>query len=80
MNFTIVPIGITLFKLSKYSFLKIIKEFVYTFIGAILLIAGAHGGFMDIGAKIGTSKIKLTITNGTKVPIVNIPVAFSEFQ
>ncbi|PNR96821.1 hypothetical protein X924_01970 [Petrotoga sp. 9PWA.NaAc.5.4] len=35
---------------------------------------------MDIGAKIGTSKIKLTITNGTKVPIVNIPVAFSEFQ
>lgn len=50
---------VTSFKLSKYSFLKIIKGFVYTFIGAILLLTGAHGGFMDVGAKIGSILMSL---------------------
>lgn len=41
------------FKLSKNSFLNIIKGFVHTFIGAVLFLTGANGGFMDVGVTIG---------------------------
>ena len=39
------------FKLSKIPF-KYNKGFVHTFIGAVLFLTGANGGFMDVGVTI----------------------------
>lgn len=44
---------VTSFNLSKNSFLNIIKGFVHTFIGAVLFLTGANGGFMEVGVIIG---------------------------
>lgn len=42
-------------KLSKKSFSKIIKGFIYTYIGLVLFLVGVNAGFMDVGSTIGHS-------------------------
>jgi hypothetical protein len=41
------------FKLEKRAFSKIIKGFVYTFIGLLIFLVGVNAGFMDVGSTIG---------------------------
>jgi hypothetical protein len=41
------------FKLSKKAFKKILKSFVYTFLGLIIFLVGVNAGFMDVGTVVG---------------------------
>jgi hypothetical protein len=43
------------FKLSKKAFTKILKGFVYAFIGLVVFLVGVNAGFMDVGTAIGYS-------------------------
>ena len=58
--FTILPLLIIFFffqkfyfKMNKKSMMKMIKGFIYAFIGLFLFLVGVNTGFMDIGAIIG---------------------------
>lgn len=49
-------IGHTLsFKLSGRAFRKIIKGFIYTFIGLLIFLVGVNAGFMNVGGVVGHS-------------------------
>lgn len=39
--------------MSKKSFFRMIKGFVYAFIGMLLFMLGVNGGFMEVGVEIG---------------------------
>jgi hypothetical protein len=41
------------FKLDKKSYTKILKGFVYSFVGLLLFLLGVNGGFMEVGSVIG---------------------------
>ncbi|NLP27975.1 MAG: DUF1538 domain-containing protein [Clostridia bacterium] len=41
------------FKLSKKSFAKILKGFIYSFIGLIIFLIGVNAGFMEVGSLVG---------------------------
>lgn len=41
------------FKMNKKNVIKMIKGFIYTFLGLFLFLVGVNTGFMDIGAIIG---------------------------
>ena len=41
------------FKLSSRAFAKIISGFLYTYIGLVIFLVGAHAGFMNVGNLIG---------------------------
>lgn len=41
------------FKLTGKPFIRIIKGFVYAFIGLVLFLLGVNGGFMEVGSEIG---------------------------
>ena len=43
----------TLFKLERKPFVRIVKGFVYAFIGLIIFLVGVNGGFMEIGSELG---------------------------
>ncbi|WP_163194678.1 DUF1538 domain-containing protein [Clostridium thermarum] len=43
------------FKLEKRAFNKIIKGFIYTFVGLLIFLVGVNAGFMDVGSTIGYS-------------------------
>lgn len=43
------------FKLNKKIFRRILKGFVYTFVGLSLFLVGVNAGFMDVGSSIGYS-------------------------
>jgi len=47
-------LNMTLFKLKKKPFLRILKGFVYAFIGLFIFLWGVNGGFIDIGLEIGS--------------------------
>lgn len=64
-------------KLSKKSFIRIIKGFIYTYIGLVLFLVGVNAGFMDVGSTIGHSlasmdNILLPIFIGFIVGLVTI--------
>ncbi len=42
------------FRLSRRAFARILKGFVYAFIGLFLFLLGVNGGFMDVGAALGS--------------------------
>lgn len=41
------------FKLNKKAFIKILKGFVYAFIGLLIFLVGVNAGFMDVGTMVG---------------------------
>lgn len=41
------------FKLHKKPFNRILKGFVYTFVGLTLFLSGVNAGFMDVGSEVG---------------------------
>jgi hypothetical protein len=41
------------FKFQKRAFKKILKGFLYTFIGLVLFLSGVSSGFMDVGKQLG---------------------------
>lgn len=41
------------FKLSRRAFRKMIKGFLYAFIGLLLFLIGVNAGFMDVGSELG---------------------------
>lgn len=41
------------FKLSKRSFMKIFKGFIYSFIGLVIFLIGVNAGFMEVGSIVG---------------------------
>lgn len=41
------------FKLEKRTFNKILKGFLYTFVGLLIFLVGVNAGFMDVGTAIG---------------------------
>lgn len=41
------------FKLDKKAFIKIIKGFIYTYIGLVYFLTGVNASFMDVGNKVG---------------------------
>lgn len=41
------------FKLSRKSFIKILKGFIYTFIGLVIFLIGVNAGFMEVGSLVG---------------------------
>lgn len=41
------------FKLDKRAFFKILKGFVYTYIGLVYFMVGVNASFMDVGSKVG---------------------------
>lgn len=41
------------FKLNKKAFLKILKGFIYTFLGLIVFLIGVNAGFMEVGSIVG---------------------------
>ncbi|WP_353893974.1 DUF1538 domain-containing protein [Proteinivorax hydrogeniformans] len=41
------------FKLHRKAFIRIIKGFVYAFLGLVLFLLGVNAGFMDVGSSIG---------------------------
>lgn len=43
------------FKLNKKAFRKILKGFVYSYMGLVLFLVGVNAGFMDVGSAIGYS-------------------------
>ena len=43
----------TSFKLHKKPFRRIIKGFIYTFIGLTIFLTGVNAGFMDVGTEVG---------------------------
>lgn len=43
------------FKLSKKSFRKMLKGFIYAFLGLLIFLIGVNAGFMDVGTKLGYS-------------------------
>lgn len=45
----------TSFKLSKRAFFKIIKGFIYTYVGLVMFLSGVNAGFMKVGVVIGES-------------------------
>lgn len=47
------------FKLSKYAFSKILKGFVYTFLGLLIFLVGVNAGFMNVGGFVGYSLASL---------------------
>ncbi|MCL1989688.1 MAG: DUF1538 domain-containing protein [Defluviitaleaceae bacterium] len=47
------------FKLKKRKFTKLIKGFIYTFIGLVIFLVGVNAGFMDVGTLIGQSLANL---------------------
>ncbi len=47
------------FKLSKRAFNKIMKGFVYTFIGLLIFLVGVNAGFMSVGGVVGHSLASL---------------------
>ncbi|SDY77966.1 DUF1538 domain-containing protein [Tindallia californiensis] len=42
------------FKLKKRDFTRLIKGFVYTFIGLLIFLIGVNGAFMDVGTVVGS--------------------------
>lgn len=47
------------FKLDKRAFSRIIKGFIYTFVGLIIFLDGVNAGFMDVGGLVGHSLASL---------------------
>lgn len=47
------------FKLSKNAFKRILKGFVYAFVGLVLFLLGVNAGFMDVGGIVGYSLASL---------------------
>ena len=47
------------FKLDKKAFKKILKGFVYTFVGLIIFLVGVNAGFMEVGSSVGYSLASL---------------------
>ncbi|MGI6777535.1 MAG: DUF1538 domain-containing protein [Acetivibrionales bacterium] len=47
------------FKLSKKGFAKMLKGFVYTFMGLFIFLVGVNAGFMDVGSIVGHSLASL---------------------
>lgn len=47
------------FKLSKRAFSKILKGFIYTFVGLLVFLVGVNAGFMDVGGIVGYSLASL---------------------
>lgn len=47
------------FKLNKKAFNKILKGFLYTFIGLVIFLVGVNAGFMDVGGIVGHSLASL---------------------
>ncbi len=45
----------TSFKLNKKSFRKMLKGFIYAFIGLLIFLVGVNGSFMEVGGKLGYS-------------------------
>lgn len=43
------------FKLSKRAFRRMIKGFIYSFLGLLLFLVGVNAGFMDVGVNLGYS-------------------------
>lgn len=43
----------TLFKLEQKQFTRLVKGFIYAFIGMIVFFVGVNGGFMEISAELG---------------------------
>ncbi len=41
------------FKLGKKAFNKILKGFIYTFVGLLIFLVGVNAGFMDVGSAVG---------------------------
>lgn len=41
------------FHLKRKSFFRILKGFIYTFVGLVLFLSGVNAGFMDVGSIIG---------------------------
>lgn len=54
--------------LNKKAFSRIIKGFIYTFIGLWIFLIGANGGFMNVGALLGVQ----LIAQNSAVPVVII--------
>lgn len=64
--FALLPLVIILlilqkisFKLSKNAFSKILKGFIYTFVGLLIFLVGVNAGFMDVGGIVGYSLASL---------------------
>ncbi len=59
--FAILPIVLvflyfqfTAFKMNLKSFIKIIRGFIYTFVGLLIFLWGVNAGFMDVGLFLGS--------------------------
>lgn len=64
--FAIIPLFIILlflqkisFKLSKKPFRKMLKGFIYAFIGLLIFLVGVNAGFMEVGSRLGYSLTSL---------------------
>jgi hypothetical protein len=62
------------FKLDKRAFSKILKGFIYTFVGLMIFLVGVNGGFMDVGSTIGYSLA--SIDNKWYVIIIGFVLGF----
>jgi hypothetical protein len=62
------------FKLDKRAFRKILKGFIYTFVGLLIFLIGVNAGFMDIGSAVGYSLASLD--NKWYVIIIGFVVGF----
>ncbi|MFA6890262.1 MAG: DUF1538 domain-containing protein, partial [Bacilli bacterium] len=54
-----VVANLLVFKVYKRQFSRILKGFVYVFVGLILFLVGAHQGFMEVGYTIGREMAQL---------------------
>lgn len=49
----------TSFKLKKKAFVRILKGFIYAFIGLLIFLIGVNAGFMELGSVVGYKLISL---------------------
>lgn len=49
----------TSFKLNKKALQKILKGFIYTFVGLVIFLVGVNAGFMEVGSIVGYSLASL---------------------
>lgn len=66
----LVVLQIWVFKLERKVFSKLAKGFIYSLLGLLFFLIGANGGFMNVGAMIGTQLV------GMEHKIIVVVVAF----
>ena len=68
-----IAFQIKVFKFGKHQFARIIKGFIYTFIGLSVFLTGVNAGFMEVGTIIGQ---KLALISNNYAIIVGFIIGF----